>query len=101
MNQQIQLEANFFSSESRKEGEISEEKGEEDTKELVEVLKLVQQPITLRRSTRERKTPKRYEDFASSIALITEDGNLLLIRKQWMMQITKSGKGLWMKRSIP
>ncbi len=34
----------------------------------------VQQPVTLRRSTRERKTPKRYEDFASSFALITEDG---------------------------
>eukprot|EP00253_Pinus_taeda_P035047 PITA_35047 len=72
-NQQIQLEAKHFS-ESRKEGETSRGKGDEDTKEVVEVSKPVQQLVTLRMSTRERKTPKRYEDFASSFALITEDG---------------------------
>ena len=67
------MEARPFGN-SRKEGETSGEKGVEDTKEVVEVFELVQQPVTLRRSTRERKTPKRYEDYASSFALITEDG---------------------------
>eukprot|EP00253_Pinus_taeda_P021916 PITA_21916 len=72
-NQQIQLEARPFF-ESRKEGETFGGKGDEDTKEAVEVSELVQQPVTLRRSTRERKTPKRYEDSTSSFSLITEDG---------------------------
>eukprot|EP00253_Pinus_taeda_P026672 PITA_26672 len=72
-NQQIQLEAKPFS-ESQKEGETSEGKGEEDANETVEVPEPVQQPVTLRRSTRERKTSKKYEDYASSIALITKDG---------------------------
>eukprot|EP00253_Pinus_taeda_P006362 PITA_06362 len=64
----------------QKEGETSGEKGVEDTKEAVEaservqVSEPVQQPVALRRSTRERKIPKRYEDSASSFALITEDG---------------------------
>ena len=58
-------------SESLKEGETSEGKSEEDVKE---VLELVQQLVTLRRSIRERKTPKRYEDSTSSSALITEYG---------------------------
>ena len=78
-NQRVQLEARLFG-DSRKEGETSGEKGVEDTKEAVEasepvqVSEPIQQPITLRRSTRERKTPKRYEDSASSFALITEYG---------------------------
>eukprot|EP00253_Pinus_taeda_P022622 PITA_22622 len=78
-NQQVQLEARSFG-DSRKEGETSGEKGVEDTRESIEasepvqVSEPVQQPVTLRRSTRERKTPKRYEDSASSFALITEDG---------------------------
>eukprot|EP00253_Pinus_taeda_P023137 PITA_23137 len=64
----------------QKEGETSREKGVEDTKEAVEaservqVSEPVQQPVALRRSTRERKIPKKYEDSASSFALITEDG---------------------------
>eukprot|EP00253_Pinus_taeda_P022102 PITA_22102 len=64
----------------RKEGETSGEKAAEDTKEAVEasepvqISKLVQQPVSLRRSTRERKIPKRYEDSASSFSLITEHG---------------------------
>ena len=49
-------------------------KGVEDAKQVVQVSKPVQQPVTLRRSTRERKTSKRYEDSASSFDLITEDG---------------------------
>ena len=60
--------------ESQKEEETSRGKGVEDAKEAVEVSEPIQQPVTLRRSTRERKTLKRYEDFASSFALITEDG---------------------------
>ena len=78
-NQRVQLEARPFG-DSRKEGETSGEKGAEDTKEAVEasepvqVSEPVQQPVSLRRSTRERKIPKRYEDSASSFALITEDG---------------------------
>eukprot|EP00253_Pinus_taeda_P028289 PITA_28289 len=78
-NQRVQLEARPFG-DSKKEGETSGEKGVEDTKEAVEafepvqVSELVQQRVALRRSTRERKTPKRYEDSASSCALITEDG---------------------------
>ena len=73
------MEARPFG-DSEKEGETSREKGVEDTKEAVEasqpvqVSGPVQQPVTLRRSTRERKTPKRYEDSASSFDLITEDG---------------------------
>eukprot|EP00253_Pinus_taeda_P025415 PITA_25415 len=59
---------------SQKEEETSGEKFVEDTKETIEVFEPVQQPITLIRSTRERKTPKRYEDYGSSFALITEDG---------------------------
>lgn len=74
-NQRIQLEARPFS-ESRKEGETPGGKSEEDAKETVEVSKPVQQPVTLRRSTRERQTPKRYENSISSFALITEDGEL-------------------------
>eukprot|EP00253_Pinus_taeda_P006902 PITA_06902 len=64
----------------RKEGETSGEKGVEDTKEAVEasepvqVYEPVQQPVSLIRSTRERKIPKWFEDSASSFALITEDG---------------------------
>eukprot|EP00253_Pinus_taeda_P035549 PITA_35549 len=78
-NQQIQLEARPFG-ESEKEGETAGEKGDEDTKEVVEafepvqVSELVQQLVTLRRSTRERETPKRYEDPTSYFFLITEDG---------------------------
>ena len=85
-NQQVQLEARPFG-DSQKEEESSGEKGVEDTKEAVEVSepvqvsKPVQQPITLRSSTRERKTPKRYEYSASSFALITKDGDLLVIKK--------------------
>ena len=60
-------------SESRKEGDTSDEEGGE-AKETGEILEPIQKPVTLRRSTRERKTPKRYEDSASSFALITEDG---------------------------
>eukprot|EP00253_Pinus_taeda_P008372 PITA_08372 len=73
LNQKIQLEAKPFP-ESQKEGETYEERGEEDAKKNLEIQEIVQQPITLRRSTRERRTPKRYEDFSSSIALIIEDG---------------------------
>eukprot|EP00253_Pinus_taeda_P012328 PITA_12328 len=64
----------------QKEGDISGEKGVEDTKEAVEAsepvqfFELVQQPIALKPSTRERKTPKRYEDSASYFAFIIEDG---------------------------
>jgi len=72
-NQQIQLESRPFY-ESRREGETSGGKGDEDTKEAVEGSEPVQQPVTLRSSTRERKTPKRYEDSVSSFALIIEDG---------------------------
>eukprot|EP00253_Pinus_taeda_P012974 PITA_12974 len=78
-NQRVQLEARPFG-DSRKEGETSGEKGAEDTKEAVEasepvqVSQPVQQLVSLRRSTRERKIPKRYEDSASSFALITGDG---------------------------
>eukprot|EP00253_Pinus_taeda_P011256 PITA_11256 len=57
-----------------KEGETSRGKGDEDTNEAVEISEPVQQLVTLRRSTRERKTPKRYEDSASSFALITKYG---------------------------
>ena len=72
-NNQIQMEARPFF-ESRKERENFGGKFVEDTKEVVQVSKPVQQPATLRRSTRERKTSKRYEDAASSFDLITEDG---------------------------
>ena len=72
-NQQVQLEARTFSY-SQKEEETSGEKGVEDTKDGVEVFEPVQQPVTLRRSTRERKTPKRYEDSASYFSLITKYG---------------------------
>jgi len=72
-NQQVQLEARPFG-DSQKEEDTSGEKGVEDTKEAVEVSKLVQELVTLRRSTRERKSPKRYEDSTSSFALIIEDG---------------------------
>ena len=58
---------------SQKEGETSDEKGGE-TQENGESPESIQQPVTLRRSTRERRTPKRYEDSASSFALIIEDG---------------------------
>eukprot|EP00253_Pinus_taeda_P021000 PITA_21000 len=67
------LEARIFG-DSEKEGETSGEKGAEDTKEAVEASEPVQQPVSLRRSTRERKIPKRYEDSASSFSLITNDG---------------------------
>ena len=40
----------------------------------MQVFEPVQQAVTLRRSTRERKAPKRYDDSASSFALVTEDG---------------------------
>ena len=40
----------------------------------MQVSEPVQQPVTLRRSTRERKTPKRYEYSDSSVSLVTEDG---------------------------
>ena len=72
-NQQVQLEARPLG-DNQKEEETSGEKGVEDTKEAIEVSEPVQQPVTLRRSTRERKTPKRYQDSASSFALITGDG---------------------------
>eukprot|EP00253_Pinus_taeda_P023376 PITA_23376 len=78
-NQQVQLEARFFD-DSRKEGETSGKICVEDTKEAIEASKRVQvsepvqQPVALRRSKRERKIPKRYEDSASSFALITGDG---------------------------
>ena len=64
-SQRVQLEARSFG-DSRKEGETSGDKDVEDTKEAVEasepvqVSEPVQQPVALRRSTRERKTPKRY-----------------------------------------
>ena len=66
------METKFFP-EIRKEGETSDEKGEEE-KETGEIPGPIQQPVTLRRYTRERKTPKRYEDSALSFSLITEDG---------------------------
>eukprot|EP00253_Pinus_taeda_P029664 PITA_29664 len=72
-NQQTYLEARPFL-ESQKEGETFGGKCDEDTKEVVEVSEPFQQPITQRRSTRERKTPKRYEDYASSFSLIIEVG---------------------------
>ena len=73
------MEARLFC-ESQKEEETSGGKGVEDTKEAVEVSEPVhvsepiQQRVTTRRWTRERKTPKRYEDSTSSFSLITEDG---------------------------
>ena len=70
--QQIQLEAIPFP-ESQKEGETSDEEGGEE-KETGETPKPIQKPVTLKRSTREIKTPKRYEDSASSFALITDYG---------------------------
>ena len=60
--------------ESKKEEETPAGKGVEDTKEAIEVFEPIQQPVTLRRSTRERKIPKRYEDSASYFSLITDDG---------------------------
>eukprot|EP00253_Pinus_taeda_P022829 PITA_22829 len=72
-NQQVQLEARPFD-DSQKEEETFGEKGVENTKDAIEVSEPVQQPDTLRRSTRERKTPKRYEYSTSSFTLITEDG---------------------------
>ena len=71
-NQQIQLETKPFL-ESRKEAKTSYEEGGE-AKETGEIPEPIQQLVTLRGYTRERKTPKRYEDFASYFALITEDG---------------------------
>jgi len=67
------LEVRDFSK-SWKEGETSGGKGEEDEKEIVKFSELVQQRVTLRRSTREIRTPKVYEDSTSSFALITGDG---------------------------
>jgi len=52
-------------------------------------------------STRERKTPERYEDFSSSFAMITKDGKLLIIRKQWMIPIVETEKRLWKNKLIP
>ena len=66
------METKFFP-EIRKEGETSDEKGEE-AKEIVEIPEPIEQPITLRRSTRERRTLKRYADSSSSFALITKYG---------------------------
>eukprot|EP00253_Pinus_taeda_P003347 PITA_03347 len=86
-NQQVQLEARPFGDSQKEEG-TSGEKGVEYTKEAIEVSDLVQlsepgqQPVTLRRSTMERKTPKRYEDSTSSFALITKDGEPSCFRKQ-------------------
>ena len=71
-SQKIQLETKPFPK-IRKEGENSDEKGGE-AKETGEIPESSQQPITLRRSTRERRTPKWYEDSASSFALIIEVG---------------------------
>ena len=71
-NQQIKLETKPFL-EIRKEGETSDEEGGE-AKETGEIPEPIQQPVTLRRSTRERKTPKRYEGSASSFEFITEYG---------------------------
>ena len=67
------MEARAFF-ESKREEETPVGKGVEDTKETIEVSEPIQQPVTLRRSTRERKTAKRYEDFASSFSLITDYG---------------------------
>ena len=58
--------------ESRKEGETSEKGGE--VEETGEIRESSQRPVTLRRSTRETRTPKRYEDSTSSFSLITKDG---------------------------
>ena len=61
-------------SQRRKEWETSEEKSEEYGKETIDVIEPVQQPVTLRRCTRERKCLKRHEDSTSSFPSITEDG---------------------------
>eukprot|EP00253_Pinus_taeda_P026475 PITA_26475 len=71
-NRQIQLEARPFF-ESRKEGETYGGKGDEDTKEAIEFSEPVQRRVTLISTTRERKTPQMYEEYASSFVLITED----------------------------
>ena len=105
-NQRVQLEARPFG-DSRKEGETSGEKGVEDTKEAVEasepvqVSEPVQQPVALRRSTRERKTPKRYEDSASSFALITEDGEPSCYQEAVDDTDSENGKQLWKKKWTP
>jgi len=76
-----------------KEGKTSGGKGEEYAKETIEVSEPVQQLVTLRMSTRERKAPKRYEDFISSFTLITEDGEPSCY--QGSVDDTNSGK--WKK----
>ena len=63
--QLVQLE-NQFSHDSKEQEEVS---GENEVIEDVET----PQP-TPRRSIRERKPPKRYTDFVSSVALFTDDG---------------------------
>lgn len=67
-NQQIQLEARPFF-ESRKEGETSGGKGDEDTKEAVEVSEPVQQSVTLRSSTRSQILFLAKESISSSIVV--------------------------------
>ena len=63
---------NFFQKVERKERLLKEKS--EEAKETVEVLEPIKHSVTLRSSTRERKTPRRYEDSSSSFALIIEDG---------------------------
>ena len=57
---------NQFSHDSKEQEEVSSEN---------EVIEDVETPQpTPRRSTRERKPPKRYTDFVSSVALFIDDG---------------------------
>ena len=69
--QLVQLE-NQFLYDSKEQEEVS---GENEVIEDEEIQEDVETPQpTPRRLTRERKPPKRYTDFVSSVALFTDDG---------------------------
>ena len=69
--QLVQLE-NQFLHDSKEQEEVS---GENEVIEDEEIQEDVETPQpTPRRSTRERKPPKRYTDFVSSVALFADDG---------------------------
>ena len=63
---------NQSSHDSKKQEEVSSENEVIEDEEIQEDGETPQP--TLRRSTGERKPPKRYTDFVSSVALFTDDG---------------------------
>jgi hypothetical protein len=73
-NQQIQLETRSSTREKENE-DVNEEapaKEDNDTKKFQEIEAIPQQ--SLRRSTRVKKIPKRYDDYAIYVSLISNDG---------------------------